>query len=275
MAVKKKKRKSKGGGIGDRITDLMNFQEPTIITIYGRPGSGKTTFAGTLPKPLLLIDIEDKGVLSAKRKGLEEDEVKIISISEFDEIFELYDYIMDNSDDFASICIDHLTALQDLCNTKMMEEENKDQMSQRLYGLTASKMKQVINLYKNLTSEGILPCFICQDRTNDGEGEGEDQLIPEVGPALMPSVSRTLCAASRVIAHMYLFEKVNRKKDLQVTRKIEYRMRLGPNPYYITKVTRPPEIECPAFIVDPSYKTLDKIIKGEYENGKEKKKKRK
>ena len=88
----------------------------------------------------------------------------------------------------------------------------------------------------------------------------------------MPSVARTLCAASRVIGHTYQFENVEKLEGAKVRRNIEFRLRLGPNPYYITKVTRPFGTPCPQFLVDANYKDIMKIVKGKWEEAPVKKK---
>lgn len=263
---KKTKKPSKKSSLEDRFVDLLDLDTPTIITLYGRPGTGKTTIACTGPKPLLLIDVKDKGTDSGKREDLEPGDITVFELENFDEIYEVYDYIQDNPDRFKSVAIDHMTALQDFCYQKVMDEEGKSKMSQGMYGTAGSYLKEVINLYKGLTDLGITPIFNCQDRMESGDGEGEDQLLPEVGPSLMPSVARTLCAASRVIGHTYQFENVEKLDGAKVRRNIEFRLRLGPNPYYITKVTRPVGTPCPMFLVDATYKDIMKIVKGKWED---------
>lgn len=262
MATKKKTPKK--SGLEDRFQDLLDLNTPTIITLYGRPGTGKTTISCTLPKPLLLIDVKDKGTDSGKRDDLEPGDITVFELEEFDEIYDIYDYIKDNPDRFKSVVIDHMTALQDFCYEKVMDEEGKSRMSQGMYGTAGGYLKEVINLYKGLTDLGITPCFNCQDRMESGDGEGEDQLLPEVGPSLMPSVARTLCAASRVIGHTYQFENVEKLDGAKVRRNIEFRLRLGPNPYYITKVTRPFGTPCPQFLVDATYQDIMKVVKGKW-----------
>lgn len=271
MAKRTKKRKS---SIEDRLVDLTEVNSPTIITVYGRPGSGKTTFASTGPKPQLFIDVKDKGTDSAKHTDLEEGDITVFQLKEFDDIYEIYDYIVDNPDTYKSVVIDHMTALQDLSHEKAMKDEKKTTMSQRLYGHSSSYLKEVIALYKDLTDLGITPIFITQDRT-DSEGDGEDQLAPEVGPALMPSIARSLSASSRIIGHAYQQERVEKTADMKVDRTIEYRLRLGPDPYYLTKVTRPKGTYCPDYLVDPHYDQLMEIVNGEYTPPKPKRVRRK
>lgn len=270
--AKKTTKPNKKSGVEDRFKDLLDMDTPTIITLYGRPGTGKTTISCTAPKPLLLIDVKDKGTDSGKRDDLQPGDITVFELETFDDIYEVYDYIEENPDRFKSVVIDHMTALQDFCYDKVMEEEGKSKMSQGMYGTAGGYLKEVINLYKGLTDLGITPIFNCQDRMESGDGEGEDQLLPEVGPSLMPSVARTLCAASRVIGHTYQFENVEKLEGAKVRRNIEFRLRLGPNPYYITKVTRPFGTPCPQFLVDANYKDIMKIVKGKWEEAPVKKK---
>lgn len=272
MATKEKKTPKKSS-LEDRFQDLLDMDTPTIITLYGRPGTGKTTISCTLPKPLLLIDVKDKGTDSGKRKNLEPGDITVFELESFDEIYDLYDYIVENPNKFKSVVIDHMTALQDFCYEKVMDEEGKSKMSQGMYGTAGGYLKEVINLYKGLTDLGITPCFNCQDRMESGDGEGEDQLLPEVGPSLMPSVARTLCAASRVIGHTYQFENVEKLDGAKVRRNIEFRLRLGPNPYYITKVTRPFGTPCPQFLVNANYSDIMKVVRGKWEESTGNKKK--
>lgn len=262
----------KKSSLEDRFIDLLDLDTPTIITLYGRPGTGKTTISCTAPKPLLLIDIKDKGTDSGKRPDLRPGDITVFQLESFDDIYEVYDFVNDNPDRFKSVVIDHMTALQDFCYDKVMEDEGKSRMSQGMYGTAGNYLKEVINLYKGLTDKGITPIFLCQDRMESGDGEGEDQLLPEVGPGLMPSVARTLCAASRVIGHTYQFENVEKLDGAKVRRNIEFRLRLGPNPYYITKVTRPFGTPCPMFLVDGTYSQIMKIVKGKWEDSGVKKK---
>lgn len=262
----------KKDSISDRFIDLMDLETPTIITLYGRAGTGKTTIACTAPKPLLLVDVKDKGTDSGKRPGLERGDIKVLQLEEFDEVYDLYDYLVENPNEFKSVVLDHMTALQELCHLKVQDEEGKSHMSQQMFGISASYLREVITLYKGLTDYGMTPIFLCQDRMESGDGEGEDQLMPEVGPAMMPSVAKTLCASSRVIGHTYQFERVDKLDGAKVRRSIEFRLRLGPNPYYITKVTRPFGTECPQFLVNATYGDIMKVVRGKWISDRPKKK---
>lgn len=260
--------------VEDRFVDLLDLDNPTIITLYGRPGTGKTSIACTGPKPLLLIDVKDKGTDSGKREDLERGDITVIELEDFDDMYDIYDFLVDNPDRFKSVVVDHMTALQEFSHLKVQEEEGKDHMSQQMFGISTGYLKEVITLFKGLTDYGITPQFLVQDRTESGDGDGEDQLLPEVGPGMMPSVARFLCAASRVIGHTYQYENVEKVDASKVRRSVEFRLRLGPNPYYITKVTRPFGTPCPMYLVNATYKDIMKIVKGKWEDKGDKVKKK-
>lgn len=246
--------RTKSKGIEDKFVDLMDINYEDSITLWGRPGTGKTTIAGTAPKPLLLIDVMDKGVKSARSSSQERGEVTTVLIEDFDELYEVYDYIKDNLSKFKSVVIDHLTSVQGLSHEKVMRDNGKNRMSQQLYGFSGGIQKEIIDLFLSLADEGIQPIFLAQDRTRGGDEEGEgEQLDPEVGPHLQPAVAKHVMAKSRIVGHTFINEEVD-PKTLEKT--FEYCVRLGPHPYYQTKVTGPKESVVPQYIVNPTIQDI-------------------
>ena len=59
MAIKKKP--SKNFAISEKITPISESVGSLSLLIYGKSGTGKTAFSATLPKPILLLDIREKG----------------------------------------------------------------------------------------------------------------------------------------------------------------------------------------------------------------------
>ena len=43
------------------VRPVSEIKAPRSWAIYGRSGSGKTTFSSTFPGPTLLLDIDDRG----------------------------------------------------------------------------------------------------------------------------------------------------------------------------------------------------------------------
>lgn len=255
----------------------MDTDSERIITIYGEAGTGKTTFSSTAPKPIFYVDVKDKGTESLKFKGLKRGDITVFRVSEFDDIYDAYDYLLEHLSDYKSVVIDHLTSLQNLCYIKIMEEKKSKFMQMQWYGDSSTLMKEIFDLFSSTVEEGLIPIFLAQQRVKEYEiggelGDDDSELAPEISPDVQPAVAKHIAAASRVVAQTHIQGKESKKGT-----KIDYRLRLGASAFYITKVTRKQGNYLPDYLVNPTYDDLEKIITGEYEkpNKKDKKKNKK
>jgi hypothetical protein len=136
-------------------------------------------------------------------------------------------------------------------------------MRKQDWGEVAGVMNKWIADFRDLDMEVV---FLAQERIRNGE-EGEDeQLAPEVGPAVMPSIANTLNAAVNVIGNTFIRMKktvVTVKGKKKAKEEPVYCMRIGPNPIYRTKLRKPKTAEAPAFIQDATYEDIRSLIKGE------------
>ena len=251
------------------VRKVSEMQQHRSYVFYGRSGTGKTTLASTFPKPVLLLDVNDQGTDSIA----DHEDINVRDIREWDEFELTYWYLMQHQDEYRTIVIDTVSALQGVCINHVLAEKNKDSeragewgvMTKQEWGQAASLLKIWITRLRDLPMEVV---FIAQDRTFnlDEEGDPEQMLDPEVGPQLMPSVVKHLNAAVHLIANTFIRERIsvrkvgNKKKEVK---RIQFCARLGPNPVYITKVRKPKSVVLPSIIVDPSYEGLQRIIKGE------------
>lgn len=236
----------------------------TMVT-YGRPGTGKTTFAATFPRPALLLNVKEDGTDSISDvKG-----VDTVRINTWDEFEQTYWYLKSGKTKYKTVIIDAVTQLQELCIEKYREGRPEDEvLSQRIWGQVSGAMKKWLVDYRDLVNGSGVEAvnFICHDRVHDTEDSGGGQLDPEVGPRLMPSVAGHLCGAVKVIGYTFIKE-LKQKDPTKKSKKteVEYRMRLGPHPYYTTKVRQPKSSFTPDSIVNPSYDKIVRIMKGQYE----------
>lgn len=246
------------------FTPVEHLPEVLAVLAWGRSGTGKTTFASTFPKPILLLDVREKGTDSVSNvKGL-----KVGEITSWDEFESVYWYLEKGHHDFKTVVVDQVTQLQDLAMVKAKRDEGKnetDPATQRIFGQAGGLMKQWLLNYRDLIDKGIHVVFLAHDRVTRGEedGSGEDQIEPEVGPRVMPSVASFLNGAVKVIGNTYIRENytiMNKRK----VRNVEYGMRLGPHAYFTTKVRSPVGIAAPDTIVDPTFEKLLAIMRGNY-----------
>jgi len=240
-------------GVLSRISAVKSLPKVLSALIYGRSGTGKTTIGSTFPAPILFIDIREKGTDSISNV----EGVDVVSIEKWSELEEVYWFLKGSK--YKSVILDQVSSMQDLAMEHAMEEEGKDVMSQRLWGITGGLMKTWLLNYRDLTDAGINVGFIAHDRATKGEGADEDETLdPSIGPRLMPSVAGLLNGSVKVIGNTFVREVFS--MDDAKTRTIEYCMRLAPHPYYTTKMRNPLGTSIPEFIVDPSYDKLMQLM---------------
>lgn len=240
---------------GDRDSEFIN------CCFYGKPGSGKTTLACTFPKPLLLIDMKDeKGYLIAKKiKG-----VTVVRAKSVEDLYTIYWHLKDNPGKFKTVVLDTVTAGQALFleDLRQRKKPNLDKskignwgtMSKQDWGEIAQTYGPLLIDFRDLDCNTV---YLSHERTfNLGEDDNEDERIdPSVGPRLMPSISSGLLAAVDFIGNCFI-----RQKKIKDEVQIQYCLRVGPHPVYITKVRVPKEVEVQPVLVDTCYDDLIDLI---------------
>jgi len=240
---------------------------------YGPSGTGKTTIVGSFPAPILLMDINDEGSDSLADLG---DDVQIMTVQEWDDLEEAYWWLVENPGRFKTVVLDTVTELQEIAIRKILTDVGKDpnksadwgSMSRQQWGEVSGLMKTWITNFRNLSlsDPGIDVVFNAQQRIFNAEEDAEDSaaIAPEIGPRLSPSVSDHLRAALSVIGSTYIRERrIKDKKTKKITKKIQYCLRIGPNPTYITKIRKPKSVVLPDVLVDPTYEDIIAVMKGE------------
>lgn len=254
MALKRVKKRS----ILDEAEDIVEEDEPITALFYGRAGTGKTTLAATFPKPLLLLDIRERGTRSIV--GVEG--AKKIRVSEWGQLEDVYWALKDGSD-YKTIVVDQLTAMQSLGMRHIREiahvKEN-DAFSQRNWGRLSGLMQQWIEAYRDLSDDGYNIIFNAHERVREPQEEDDDRIAPSVGSNLMGSVSSFVNGAVSVIGNTFIREEVDKKTK---KREVQYCLRIGPHAYYAAKIRRPKAAGAPPdIIVNPSYEKIEKVSRG-------------
>lgn len=254
-----------------KSTSILGKAKPVselnlIITalFYGRSGTGKTTLSGSFPKPLLLIDIGEKGTDSLAG----EDGVDVIKVTDWAEIEEIYWELKDEDHNYKSVVVDAVHSMQGLALTEAKLSSGKkltDQTSQRDFGQASGLMNTWLFNYRDLADLDINIIFLAHDKVQEVDTEDDsDMILPEVGPRLMPSVASALTGAVNVVGNTYIREIVTKPKKAgeKTHREVQYCLRIGPHGYYTTKIRRPKDFDIPEFIVDPTYDKLANVIQG-------------
>jgi AAA domain-containing protein len=264
-------------GLKDLSDTAEGYSRSTVL--YGRSGTGKTTLASTWPKPMLYLDVRDRGIDSISNvKGID-----LKEIDSFEDLEETLFWLIRHPKKYKTVVIDTLSQVQELLVEEIGSKRQKKKSSsakragdwgvlrQQDWGEIASKMKSIIIDFRNLPMEVV---FIAQDRTSKGSEDDDaddsdaEAIMPEVGPQLMPSVAKVLNAAVSVIGNsfirLYWVKEDNKGKKIRKPVKA-YCLRVGPSATFTTKVRKPREIVAPDFLEDASYDDIVDIISGDYE----------
>lgn len=246
----------------DRIKPVQSLPLVVTAVTYGHSGTGKTTFASTWPKPILLIDAQDKGTDSIK----DIEDVDVFSAKTLSDVEKAYWYLKSGKSGYKTVIIDTFTQVQELAVQQVLDDEDREFMSQQAWGQVSGILKGLAIDFRDLEDDGINVNFIFQDRIQETEtGSNEDgQIDPVVGPQVIPSVAGMINAAVKVIAHTFISEETERTP--RGTEKVpRYCLRVGPHPFYTTKIRKPKGSDCPAYLVNPHFDDVIRIMKGEYQ----------
>lgn len=144
---------------------------------------------------------------------------------------------------------------------QIVAEGTRPMATKQDWGRLSQELKAWIIHYRDLPQHVI---FLCQDRRTETEDDEEDQVLQEVGPRLSPSIASCLNAAVKIIGQTYIKEVTKTVNGDLVTR-MEYRLRIGPHPLYLTKIRTSKGSYVPDSIVNPTYENVVKVMKGEFE----------
>jgi AAA domain len=212
---------------------------------YGYPGTGKTVIASTFPKPLLLIDINDRG--SGSASGVEG--VYVANVSSLEEYYSVLEWLEANPKKFKTVVTDTISQLQDLILAKWIAEEGET--SQRVWGKVGGDVKDALYRTRDL------PCitvFLAQLREMKTEGPIVEANPSLNAPNVIPSVSKIVCSWA------YLIGVARIRESSKTPGQLLYTLLLGPDLDYLTKFRVKIGRKVPREIVNPTYNMLQKIL---------------
>ena len=264
-----KKPLKKKGGIEDRILAVSDMQTKGIkMAIYGGSGSGKTRFACTATKDLLIIGAED-GTSSVRT----DEGVFFFPLYDTSDLSEILDHCR-TSLQYKTVVLDTGTMLQELLLKEILGleelpvQKSWGMASQKQYGQRALKCKLFLKEFLDLTDVGINAIVICQE-SNYNEFVESEIVAPSIGSALSKSVAEWLHPACDYVGQMFRRRKTIKKRvkvgekvmETEVkTNEIEFCFRTGIHETYATKFRLPRGQVLPEVIIDPTWDKITELI---------------
>lgn len=258
----------------DQEDDGWGASAGVRILVYGRSGTGKTTFCSTMPGKLLWL-LCSGGNKPGELKSIDtpENRKRITPriIKDTDQMRELIDgslgtydgYVLDHATGFADLILKEILGLKEV-----PVQKGWGTASQQQYGTQSLQCKtwfrELLNLPGNVA-------VIAHEKSFGGEGDNS-LVIPTVGAALTPSVTGWLNGACDYVVQTFIRTKMEEvtaliggkpKTTLKATKQREYCLRTEPHDVFQTKFRIPRGRELPECIVDPTFDKMMAIIRGE------------
>lgn len=262
----------KRGGVLSRLKSGWDFCDSISVLLYGRSGTGKTTFWSTFPKPILAV-ICSGGKQPGELKSIDTPSIRKnvtpCIVNEVNDVREL----LEEAPNFATVVLDHASGFQDLTLKEILgldglpAQKSWGMATQQQYGQSSLMCKEVLRAFLSLECNRVI---VAQERTFN-DGEDSELLAPTVGAAMTPSVVGWLGPAVDYMTQTFIRSKMVSKttkvggKSVATKQRgkgVEYCLRVGAHDVFMTKFRTPRGKELPDSIVDPSYDKLMKIIQG-------------
>lgn len=283
---------------------IANDNQPVTLSgiklnVYGQGKTGKTRFAATFPKPLLIIGSEDgtKSISIARqeRTNLKLDRgIRVWQLLKKGQTFGV-DFIrlVDSnwfetilpfavSEGYKSIVLDHASGLQDIILREVIGLADVPQS--RTWGLTDQKTWGTVNtqtidrLYDLLrlaeTHDKNIVIIAHEAELKNIDDADSDIMTPKINVALTPQVRNWINGAVDNICQCYIKQNKtvtnveSNGKIMQLVKplgKPEYRLRVGTHAICKTGFRLPEDCELPDD-VSPTYDDIYKIITGQYKS---------
>lgn len=261
-----KKRPKPSGGIASKIVPIAELEKKVSLLVYGRSKTGKTRLFSTFPTPSLLIGTENGTKSIADVPGI--DFLRLTSSEDLDEAIELA-----KGGYYETVGLDTAGGLQDLI---LKEVLGADEIPiNRSWGMAergdwqkmGAQFKERIWRLLALCEQGVCNlCIIAHERNFTSEEKQHELITPTVGASLIPTTAGWLNGECDCICQTFIREETEvqtveiageKMSQNVATGEMEYCLRTGPHPVYVTGFRVLSQVELPDVIVDPNY---DKIV---------------
>lgn len=253
------------------IEAVEDVDNPRSWAIYGSQGTGKTTLLGSFPKPILLMDFNEKGTDSV----IDIKDLDVAKISNRKQLEAIYWALKrgtlrskKSKKPYKTIGWDTVTQAQQMVIEDVSgsdEPMSFGTLSRQEWGEVSGSLKKYIVDFRDLDMETV---FLCQQRIFEPRDDEVDDgnITTEVGPALQPAVAMSLNSNVNFIGQTFkrlVIKKTGEGKHKVKIKKIQYCLLVGPDDVRLSKIRKPKNVVPPEFLINPTYQDLMEAIEGE------------
>jgi hypothetical protein len=155
-----------------KIEQLRNqsFDKLNVL-IYGRPGSGKTTFAGSSAKKFKTIIASAESGLLSLRKMVDDSgnpvDVDFVKIEKFEDLEELSRFLIASKHEYQTLVIDSLTEVQQACMASILIKEGRERPQLQDWGTLNDRMVRMIRYFRDMSHMNLVCTALIDEARSD------------------------------------------------------------------------------------------------------------
>lgn len=270
----------------DSPFEPMGYDSSIVLTIFGHPGTGKTHFWGTFPKPIAVL-LSSTGNKSGELRTLDREEyrgkIDMLKVDNVSKMETALDYLYANTGKYKTVVLDHVTGFQDtvICEIVGLEEIPEQKSwgiaTQENWGQCTLQCKTLLSRLIELPNTNIV--MIGQERNfGDSESSVSDQIFPTITVAATKSMAGWVCYKSDFVVQTFKKKRTKIVKSIiqkkEVTTEVEVKdssgqclidfcLRVAPHEIINTKM-RGDSLRTknlPSIIIDPTYDKIAQYLK--------------
>ena len=255
-------------GMLDLVQGISKEPHNKLTILMGKPGSGKTTVAGTFPKPMLYVAVDTDGG-GEVLKGYSDDDIKVLHITSDTpgakdakhvqmKLMALVKELSTTNHPYKTIVIDAYSSSEEgVVNYLEKVKQKKLNLEER--GLVAGMMLNLRNALVDISRGDVEIVAVChikdKESTDNTTGEKSLMIIPKM------SYNNGNLLLERASAVIYCARKTIINDDN--TRRVAFLSYIGAHPNMDTKLrTAGKKIESGLYIEDFTYDKLLEIVNG-------------
>ena len=257
-------------GMLDLVQGISKEPHNRFTVILGKPGSGKTTLAGTYPKPLLYVSIDTDGG-GEVLKCYSDDEVKTLQLKAdeigtsgaknvYMKLMELLDELKNNTT-YKTVIIDAYSSIEEgLVNYLEKVKGKKLSLDERgTVGTMMMRMRdKLVDLSRGDTEYVVISHIKDKETTDNTTGEKSIMLIPKMsynnGNQLLERASNVMYCSKRTVIND------------DGTRRVAFLTYIGAHPNIDTKLrTEGKMLETGIYVEGLTYDKIQDIVKNKKE----------
>lgn len=242
----------------NEAVSISKLGQRNLWVLWGKSGSGKTHFIGTLPKPLLYIQVGDDGSNTIAEVD-DAEGIHAIRAESIERLKKIGEELKTDKK-YASVAVDTFSMITNVwIDTNAVQK--KKHMTQQMWGDLKVDTEELIKIFHEVAATHVV-ALSCHEANDTIEGM-DDEVIPDFGPSTSKGSRIYLQGMANYGIHFTKIKRTVTSKDTGEEKDVvKYAAHLGPNPYYWTKLQISDSIKVPDVIVNPSYNKITSLIKG-------------